>query len=199
MASDTPTGVVIRLLSHTVGTVVRSREGEVEAPEVHVASKSSPNLEEPTTAQTVAKTDSDPTAACDIPFPFVGEDIDSYIQPRGLDAHVMAAPSLKKLSRRLCFVLRWGAEIYNLSITPDGYVKVKDIRAIPAFNTCTEDKVKEVVRRDSKRRFGIKVTDDGELWVRANHGHGIPGVDVVEREFTARDMGDFNFDPSWTR
>ena len=53
--------------------------------------------------------------------------------------------------------------MYNLSITHDGYVKAKDIRAIPAFNTCTEDKVREVVRRDSKRRFGIKVTEDGEL------------------------------------
>ena len=65
---------------------------------------------------------------------------------------------------------------------------MKDIRAIPAFNTCTEDKVREVVRRDSKRRFGTKVTEECELWVRANHGHGIPGVDVVEREFTVRDL-----------
>ena len=41
-----------------------------------------------------------------------------------------------------------------------------------------------MVRRDLKRRFGIKTTEEGELWVRAIHGHCIPGVDVVEREFT---------------
>ena len=168
--------------------MVQSGVEEEEAQEVRATSQSPPDIEQPTTAPTVALVDSDPTAAYNIPFPFVGEDIDSYIQPRGLDAHVMAAPSIKKLSRRLCFVLRWGAEIYNLYITPDGYVKVKDIRAIRAFNTCTEDKAKEVVRRDSKRRFGFKVAEDCELWVRANHGHGIPGVDVVEREFTVRDM-----------
>ena len=167
---------------------MRSGAEETNALEVRAISPSPPHVEEPTTLPAVAKPGSDPTAACNFPFTFVGEDIDSYIQQRGLDAHVMAAPSIKKLSRRLCFVLRWGAEVYNLSITHDGYVKVRDIRAIPAFNTCTDDTVREVVRRDSKRRFGIKVTDDGELWVRANHGHGIPGVDVVEREFTARDM-----------
>ena len=181
-----PTGVVTRLLSHTVGTVVRPGPGEVSAQVADVTAPPSPGCEESTTAPEIADTASDPSAACDDPFPFVGENIDTYIQPRGLDAHVMGVPSLKKLNRRLCFVLRWGAEIYNLSISHDGYVKVKDIRAIPAFSTCTKDQVREMVRRDSKRRFGMKTTDDGELWVRANHGHGIPGVDVVEREFTSR-------------
>ena len=28
---------------------------------------------------------------------------------------------------------------------------------------------------------------DGHLKVRANHGHGIPGVEVVERELTSED------------
>ena len=188
MAGDTPTGVVTRLLSHTVGTVVHASAGEVEAPEVVVTSKSSPQPEGSTTAPIAVRTASDPTAACSVSLPFMEEDIDTYIQPRGLDAHVLGEPSVKKLSRRLCFVLRWEAKKLDLPITCDGYVKVRDIRALLAFNTCTEAKVRKVVRRDSKRRFGIMVTDDGELWVRANHGHGIPGVAVVEREFSVRDM-----------
>ena len=38
-----------------------------------------------------------------------------------------------------------------------------------------------------RHRFSKDTTDDGELMVRANHCHGIPGVEVVERDLRVHD------------
>ena len=98
-----------------------------------------------------------------------------------------AEPSLKKTSRRLCFVLRWGAPSLHVPISPDGFVKVSDLRKLVAFAHCTDDTIHLIVRRDAKRRFSTKMDVDGQLLVRANHGHGIPGVEVVERKLSHSD------------
>ena len=43
------------------------------------------------------------------------------------------------------------------------------------------------MRRDGKKGFRVTEDKDGLLKVRANHGHGITGVEVVERELTLED------------
>ena len=120
-------------------------------------------------------------------FAFHHDVFNCYIDREGGDAHVMRQPSRKKLSRRLCFVLRWGAPALQLPMQADGYVNADDLRRLPAFRTCTDDVIREIVRRDPKKRFSVMEDKDGHLKVRANHGHGIPGVEVVERELTSED------------
>ena len=121
-------------------------------------------------------------------FAFHHDVFNSYIERRSDDTHVLGQPSLKKLSRKLCFVLRWGAPSLQLHIQPDGYVTANDLRRLPMFRRCTDDVIRKIVERDGKSRFAVKEKDDGELQVRANHGHGIPGVEVVERELTPQDV-----------
>ena len=124
-------------------------------------------------------------------FPFSSDLFDSYIQPPGSDAHVLSAPSLKKLSRRLRFILRWGAPALHIPMTQDGYVLARDLRTVAALQTCTDDQIEAVVRRDAKHRFSTTSNADGELMVRAYHGHGISGVEVVERDLSVHDaIGD---------
>ena len=117
-----------------------------------------------------------------------GEDIfNSYIQSRSHDAHVLSQPSTKKLSRRLCFLLRWGAPSFSLPMTQDGYVNAQHLREIPAFSNCSDEWLRGIAKRDTKKRFGIQEDGEGMLRIRANHGHGIPGVEVVERELLLTD------------
>ena len=71
-------------------------------------------------------------------FAFHHDVFNSYIEREGDAAHVLRQPSWKKLSRRLCFVLRWGAPSFQLAIQADGYVNTNDLRNIPAFRTFTD-------------------------------------------------------------
>ena len=121
------------------------------------------------------------------PFPFDDDMLDAYIQRSNHDVGVTKDPFIRKMSRRLCFVLRWGAPSLHRPILKDGYVLVKDLRAISAFSQNTDEMVRQIVCNDTKRHFGLQETKDGSLRVRANHGHGIPGVEVVERDFTLQD------------
>ena len=72
-------------------------------------------------------------------------------------------------------------------MSQDGYVNTQHLREIPAFSNCSDEWLREIVKRDVKKRFGIQEDDEGRLRVRANHGHGIPGVEVVERELLLAD------------
>ena len=91
------------------------------------------------------------------------------------------------MSRRLCFVLRWGAPSPYLPITSDGFVAVRDLQQLPEFRRYTVEVIRTIVRCDGKRRFRLKELENGAVLVRANHGHGISGVEVVERELTPQD------------
>ena len=121
------------------------------------------------------------------PFPFHDDMFDAYIQRTSHDVGVTKNPSIRKLSRKLCFVLRWGAPSLQLPISKDGYVNLKDLRALNAFAHYTDAVVRQIVRNDTKRRFALQEDEDGTLKVRANHGHGIPGVEVIERDLTLHD------------
>ena len=66
-------------------------------------------------------------------------------------------------------------------------MEAKRLRSVATLATCTDDVIREIVQQDAKRRFSISTTEDGSLLVRANHGHGIPGINVVDRELIAGD------------
>ena len=66
-------------------------------------------------------------------------------------------------------------------------MNTNDLRSLPAFRTFTDDVIREIVRRDGKKHFSVMEDEDGLFKVRANHGHSISGVEVVERELTFED------------
>ena len=84
-------------------------------------------------------------------------------------------------------MLCWDAPSLQLAVQADGYVNTNDLRSLSAFRTFTDDFNREIVRRDGKKRFSVMEDEDGLLKVRANHGHGISGVEVVERELKFED------------
>ena len=72
-------------------------------------------------------------------------------------------------------------------MTQDGYVNAQHLREIPAFLNCSDEWLRGIAKRDTKKRFGVQEDGEGMLRIRANHGHGIPGVEVVERELLLTD------------
>ena len=58
-----------------------------------------------------------------IPYSFHDDLFDTYIQRNTYATRATNQPSLKKTSRRLCFVLRWGAPSLNLTMTKDMALK----------------------------------------------------------------------------
>ena len=63
-------------------------------------------------------------------------------------------------------------------MSKDGYVMVRD--GFLSGSSIVD--IKRIVEEDDKERFSIEYdATQGGYKVRANHGHGIPGVSVVER------------------
>ena len=85
-------------------------------------------------------------------FAFHHDIFNAYIERPGQEARVLGQPSKKKLSRRLCFVLRWGAPSLGVPIGADGYVEAKRLRCVPTLRTCTDDVIRDIVKRDPKER-----------------------------------------------
>ena len=103
---------------------------------------------------TEAKTFKKNATGVDVPpFPFHDDMFDAYIQRSNHDVGITKNPSIRKLSRKLCFVLRWGAPSLQLPISKDGYVNLNDLRALNAFAHYTDAVVRQIVRIDTKRRF----------------------------------------------
>lgn len=115
---------------------------------------------------------------------FSPDQFDSYIERSGDEQGIPRQPSLKKMSRRLCFVLRSGAPSLHLLISSEIYVALSDLQKLPEIRRYTEDVIKKIVKCDGKRRSESKELEVGAVFVRANHGHGKPGVEVVEQELT---------------
>ena len=92
--------------------------------------------------------------------------------------------SLRTLSHALSWALRHGAPELGLQMSPDGYVRLSDLLENPnsRFNgKWTEKDVRMVVETSDKQRFKLEsqtVDDESEvLFIRANQGHSIPGID----------------------
>jgi 2'-phosphotransferase len=91
--------------------------------------------------------------------------------------------SLRTLSHALSWALRHGAPELGLDMSPDGYIRLSDLleNRNSRFNgKWTEKDVRAVVKNSDKQRFKLEsqIVDKSEvLFIRANQGHSIPGID----------------------
>ena len=186
-AVSIPTNTVNRLTQPTVGATSEPSHINDERPTaIRAAASSIVDKESEAVFSGSPRQVATENGAANV-FTFSSDLFDSYIQQPGSDAHVLSAHSLKKLSRRFCFILRWGAPALHIPMTQDGYLLAGDLQTVAVLQTCSDDRIEAVVRRDEKHRFSTSTNADGELMVRANHGHGIPGVEVVERDLSVHD------------
>jgi 2'-phosphotransferase len=80
-----------------------------------------------------------------------------------------------RISRRLAKILRHRALDYELKISDDGYVDVKDLFKLNDLNGLNLEMLEEIVNSNSKNRFSIK-REKHNIYVRANQGHSIKSV-----------------------
>ena len=92
-----------------------------------------------------------------------------------------------RLSKRLSHLLRHGALDAGLGdcMTPEGFVPLRRVLAIPRFGGVTVEEVRALVAADAKGRFEMRTTStaasDGDgnpsaLLIRACQGHTMGGV-----------------------
>ena len=82
-----------------------------------------------------------------------------------------------RISKKLSYLLRHGAEKEGLIIRKDGYCKVLDILKYVGISL---NKLKEIVSENSKQRFSL-IDESGVYWIRANQGHSVNvKVEMVE-------------------
>lgn len=72
-----------------------------------------------------------------------------------------------RISKKLSYLLRHGAEKEGLIMRKDGYCKVTDILKYLGISL---NKLKEIVSENSKQRFSL-IDESGVYWIRANQGH----------------------------
>jgi 2'-phosphotransferase len=90
-----------------------------------------------------------------------------------------ASPSVK-LSKKLSFALRHGAPKLGLTLRSDGYVRLDDLLRCNGYRGFSVEAVKEVVHSNDKQRFSLLEEDGGVLWIRANQGHSVTGLNEEE-------------------
>jgi len=66
-----------------------------------------------------------------------------------------------RISKKLAFILRHGAEKEGIAIGSDGYVKLDDLLSRPDFKEITFEKIKDVVENNDKKRFEMTKNDLG--------------------------------------
>lgn len=81
-----------------------------------------------------------------------------------------------KLSKRLSHALRHGADELGISISPDGYVSIKELMRAKSFRGTSFSDIIDVVNNCPKKRFEIKTDPDGMIFVRATQGHTLRHV-----------------------
>lgn len=86
--------------------------------------------------------------------------------------------NLEKHSRSLTKLLRHRVHENGLghALRPDGYLPLDAVLALPQFAGVTATDVEEIVRTNDKQRMAL-MKEGGKLYVRANQGHTIRGVD----------------------
>lgn len=92
-----------------------------------------------------------------------------------------------RLSKKLSYILRHGAEKLNVPITSSGYIKVCDLLALRDFKGISEADIKRIVENNDKQRFSLD-TIDGELMIRASQGHTMSSVqddELLKRVYSA--------------
>jgi len=79
-------------------------------------------------------------------------------------------------SRKLSKLLRHKMHERGLFYRSDGYARLSDVLKTPGLQGVNVQLVRAVVADNDKQRFSMVTLDDGELWIRANQGHSIPGI-----------------------
>lgn len=74
------------------------------------------------------------------------------------------------LSKSLSWLLRHGAVKNNLTVSPDGYILVDDIKKLTQFKDYELSDFKYVTNTNDKKRFTMK-EENGIWYIRANQGH----------------------------
>ena len=85
--------------------------------------------------------------------------------------------SVKKdvaLSKRLAKLLRHDPR--NLTMQPDGYIKVNDILNLQDFQKWKQKDILRIVNSNDKQRFSIQNAGE-QMLIRANQGHSVATVD----------------------
>ena len=85
-----------------------------------------------------------------------------------------------RLSKKLSNVLRHRVHENGLGdvLRPDGYVPLAALLATPGFQGVSIPQVRAVVEQNDKQRFALREEAGGQLFIRANQGHTITGIDA---------------------
>ena len=83
---------------------------------------------------------------------------------------------LIRLSKKMSRHLRHSGEV---TMKPDGFVRVQDLLALPDMRGFSIEDLRQVVESDQKTRYNLVKESDNVLWIRANQGHSL---DVPELE-----------------
>lgn len=91
-----------------------------------------------------------------------------------------------RLSKKLSWLLRHGANQEGIKLDEEGFVDVDNILTLPAFRHHNFEQIKDVVDSNDKQRFLIKSYNDKgskRFKIRANQGHSIEiNDDLVLKE-----------------
>lgn len=102
-------------------------------------------------------------------------------------------PLSERVSRTLTSILRHNAEKLKLNMDGAGYVDVEEILQVASLAKlgATLAMLKDAVANCPKQRFGLKETEDGKMYIRANQGHTVKSVNEEEllRPVTLADIG----------
>lgn len=83
------------------------------------------------------------------------------------------------IGRKLVKLLRHRVHENGLAsvLRPDGYVPLAAVLALPQFQGITPHMVQQCVKDNDKQRLDIFCDEEGVVYIRANQGHTIGGVD----------------------
>jgi 2'-phosphotransferase len=73
-----------------------------------------------------------------------------------------------------------------LKIRKDGFVLVDDLLAMKKFKNLKVEDIEKLVNSNDKQRFKL-MTENGSLFIRANQGHSMEGIEVSMNEITKDD------------
>ena len=77
---------------------------------------------------------------------------DAYVVPLDYQPRLLRNPSLRKLSKTLCNILRWTAKRIGLDISDQGWVDVKKLLECGRLASTTVEDLWTICETDDKRR-----------------------------------------------
>ncbi|KAL7643394.1 UNVERIFIED_CONTAM: hypothetical protein RMT77_005376 [Armadillidium vulgare] len=81
-----------------------------------------------------------------------------------------------KLSKKLSWLLRHGADEAGIKLSNNGWANLEDILRLPNFARNTKKDIIVVVQNCPKQRFSLK-EEEGKTFIKACQGHSIKEID----------------------